>query len=224
MVKWILKRILYLFVLVNLYLIACKWIWPPITIIQLKSFFTSKTFNRDYVKWNEISPAVKWAAIASEDQLFTSHSGFDWESIKKSFSTTSKKTKGTAASSISQQTAKNVFLWQGNGVSKYIRKIPEFYFTALIELVWGKKRILEVYLNTIEMGDGVFGIEAASKKYFNKNATQLTSKEAAMIIACLPNPKRFTIKPMSKRVAWRYPQILKQMELIKNKKNKQLIY
>ncbi|TSA58437.1 MAG: monofunctional biosynthetic peptidoglycan transglycosylase, partial [Sediminibacterium sp.] len=121
-----------------------------------------------------------------------------------------------AASTITQQTAKNVFLWQGGGIMKYIRKIPEAYFTLMIELVWGKKRILEVYLNAIEMGPGVFGIEAAAQKYFGKSASQLSRQEAAMIIACLPNPKKFSVKPMSNRVSWRYPQILQQMHNIED--------
>jgi len=99
---------------------------------------------------------------------------------------------------------------------KYIRKIPETYFTLLIELIWGKQRILDVYMNVIEMGPGVFGIEAAAQQYFGKSAKQLSREEAAMIIACLPNPKRFTVKPMSRRVAWRYPQILQQMRNIED--------
>ncbi|WP_262506402.1 transglycosylase domain-containing protein [Sediminibacterium salmoneum] len=121
---------------------------------------------------------------------------------------------GGGASTITQQTAKNVFLWQGGSITKFIRKIPELYFTVLIEWVWGKQRILEVYLNVIEMGPGIFGIQAASRHYFKKDASQLTRAEAAMIIASLPNPKKFIVKPMSRRVAWRYPQILKQMNNI----------
>ena len=109
--------------------------------------------------------------MASEDQLFPDHNGFDWKSIEKSLQTNvnkRRKVRGAGASTISQQVAKNVFLWQGSGISKYIRKIPEVYFTALIELVWGKKRILEVYLNEAEMGPGIFGIEAAAYKIFQQ--------------------------------------------------------
>ena len=122
-----------------------------------------------------------------------------------------KKGSGRGASTISQQTAKNAFLWQGSGTTRYIRKVPEFYFTKLIEWVWGKHRILEVYLNIIEMGPGIFGVEAASQTYFHKHAKDLSRQEAAMIIACLPNPKKFTVKPMSRRVGWRYPHIMEQM-------------
>lgn len=188
---------------------------PPITITQLSNSL-SYGLKRDYVSWNKISYNAKLAAIASEDQVFPDHSGFDWKAIEKSLKPQKKgkKTKiplGGGASTITQQTAKNVFLWQGGSITKFIRKVPELYFTKLIEWVWGKERILEVYLNVIEMGPGIFGIQAAAKHYFKKDAAKLTRTEAAMIIASLPNPKIFSVKPISRRVAWRYPQILQQM-------------
>lgn len=215
-IKRVFKFILYLFLLSISYVLICKWILPPITVTQLGALFGGYGLKRDYVSWEEISPNVKLAAIASEDQLFPDHAGFDWKAIEKSMDDKpkrrkKKRPKGSAASTISQQTAKNVFLWQGSGVTRYIRKAPEVVYTEAIELVWGKKRILEVYLNVIEMGPGIFGIEAASQTYFHKPARNLTRAEAAMIIACLPNPKKFTVKPMSRRVSWRYPQIVRQM-------------
>ena len=178
-------------------------------------------FKRNYVSWDNISNNVKLAAIASEDQAFPDHDGFDWDAIEKSLQPKKKgkKTKiplGGGASTITQQTAKNVFLWNGGSITRYIRKVPEIYFTKMIEWCWGKKRILEVYLNVIEMGPGIFGIEAASQKYFGKSARNLSRAEAAMIIACLPNPKKFSVKPISGRVAWRYPQILQQMHNIED--------
>ncbi|MEO0066100.1 MAG: hypothetical protein RI983_1426 [Bacteroidota bacterium] len=191
---------------------------PPVTITQIANSF-GYGLKRDYISWNQINYSVKLAAIASEDQAYPDHSGFDWDAIEKSLKPKkkNKKTKiplGGGASTITQQTAKNVFLWQGGSITKFIRKIPELYFTKLIEWIWGKERILEVYLNVIEMGPGIFGIQAAAKHYFNKDASKLTRAEAAMIIASLPNPKKFLVKPMSRRVAWRYPQILKQMNNI----------
>lgn len=200
---------------------------PPITITQLSNIF-SYGLKRDYVGWNEISYNVKLAAIASEDQAFPDHGGFDWDAIEKSLKPKKKKKKtkiplGGGASTITQQTAKNVFLWQGGKYTKYIRKVPEIYFTKLIEWIWGKQRILEVYLNTIEMGPGIFGIEAASQHYFGKSASKLSRSEAAMIIACLPNPKKFTVKPMSRRVSWRYPQIVQQMHNIEDDEDLQAI-
>ena len=203
-----------------IYIIICRWVMPPITITQIGNSF-SYGLHRDYVGWNEISYNVKLAAIASEDQAFLDHSGFDWDAIEKSLKPKKKgkKTKiplGGGASTLTQQVAKNVFLWQGGGITRYIRKVPEMYFTKMIEWLWGKKRILEVYLNVIEMGPGIFGIEAAAQKYFGKSAKNLTRSEAAMIIACLPNPKRFAVKPISTRVAWRYPQILREMNNIED--------
>ena len=193
---------------------------PPITLTQINNSFTYG-LQRDYVNWDEISRNVKLAAIASEDQTFPDHGGFDWDAIEHSLQPKKKgkKTKiplGGGASTITQQVAKNVFLWQGGGITRYIRKVPEVYFTKMIEWTWGKKRILEVYLNVIEMGPGIFGVEAASQKYFSKSAKKLSRAEAAMIIACLPNPKKFSVKPMSSRVAWRYPQILREMNNIED--------
>lgn len=189
---------------------------PPITTTQIVDVCTGHGLKRDYVSWNEISRNIKLAAIASEDQLFAEHGGFDWKSIDKSVngptSKRKKKVRGGGASTISQQTAKNVFLWQGSGIGRYIRKVPEFYYTQMIEWTWGKKRILEVYLNVIEMGPGIYGVEAAAQAYFHKSAKNLSRSEAAMIIACLPNPKKFTVVPMSRRVKSRYPHIMQQMD------------
>ncbi|MBL7760348.1 MAG: monofunctional biosynthetic peptidoglycan transglycosylase [Sediminibacterium sp.] len=215
------KRIsLILFCSSLLYIIVTRWVMPPVTVTQLANTF-GYGLKRDYVRWNEISYAVKLAAIASEDQAFTDHGGFDWDAIEKSLKPKKKGKKtriplGGGASTITQQTAKNVFLWQGGSITKFIRKVPELYFTKMIEWIWGKQRILEVYLNVIEMGPGIFGIEAAAQHYFKKPAKQLTRSEAAMIIACLPNPKKFSVKPMSRRVSWRYPQILQQMRNIED--------
>ncbi len=212
------KLVLVIFLSSLFYIIICKWVMPPITITQITNFF-GYGLKRDYIGWNKINQSIKLAAMASEDQSFPDHGGFDWDAIEKSLrpKKKGKKTKiplGGGASTITQQTAKNVFLWQGGTVSKYIRKIPELYFTKMIEWIWGKQRILEVYLNTIEMGPGIFGVQAAAKHYFKKDASKLTQTEAAMIIACLPNPKKFTVKPISRRVSWRYKQILMQMNNI----------
>lgn len=214
-VRYITLTILALFDASMLYLLVCKWVCPPITIIQIDAVVHGDGLKRDYISWEEMPRNIKLAAIASEDQLFAMHNGFDWKALEESLEgkrgTHKKKKKGAAASTISQQTAKNVFLWQGEGAMRYIRKGMEFVYTWCIELVWGKKRILEVYLNVIEMGPGIYGVEAAAQAYFNKPASRLTDKEAAMIVSCLPNPKRFTVRPMSSRVGWRYPQVLRQM-------------
>jgi monofunctional glycosyltransferase len=218
--RFVKRLLLYMFISSFLYAIITKWVMPPITITQITNSF-SYGLTRDYIDYEEMGKYCKLAAIASEDQTFPDHNGFDWDAIEKSFkpkkAKKNKKTKiplGGGASTITQQVAKNVFLWQGGKYDKYLRKGLEFYFTALIELIWGKERILEVYLNVIEMGPGIFGIEAAAQTYFNKSANQLSATQAAMIIACLPNPKKFSVQPTSKRVAWRYPQILREINHI----------
>jgi monofunctional biosynthetic peptidoglycan transglycosylase len=216
--KKIYRFFIYLFISSLIYVIIIKLVEPPITITQLTNAF-GLGLKRDYVSWNEMSYNIKLAALASEDQSFTDHSGFDWDAIEKSLRPKKKKKKskipiGGGASTITQQTAKNVFLWQGGRYDKYIRKIPEVYFTFLIEWVWGKKRILEVYLNVIETGPGCFGVEAAAQHYFHKSAKNLSRAEAAMIVAGFPNPKKFTARPMTRRVSWRYPQILREMNNI----------
>jgi monofunctional biosynthetic peptidoglycan transglycosylase len=216
--KKIYRFFIFLFISSLVYVIIIKLVEPPITITQITNAF-GLGLKRDYVSWNDMSYNIKLAALASEDQSFTDHSGFDWDAIEKSLRPRNKRKKskipiGGGASTITQQTAKNVFLWQGGKYDKYIRKIPEVYFTFLIEWVWGKKRILEVYLNVIETGPGCFGVEAAAQHYFKKSAKNLSRAEAAMIVAGFPNPKKFTARPMTRRVSWRYPQILREMNNI----------
>ncbi|MBS1917861.1 MAG: monofunctional biosynthetic peptidoglycan transglycosylase [Bacteroidetes bacterium] len=205
----IVKRVLiFLFIFQLFYILILKWVDPPITLTQLGSLVTGHGLKRDYVSMKNISPYAKLAVICSEDQLFPDHDGFDFKSIEKAMKHNQKSKSLHGASTISQQVAKNVFLWQGRS---WFRKALEVYFTFMIEKTWGKKRILEMYLNVSEMGDGVFGIESAAQHYFKKKAKNLTRSEAAMIASCLPNPKVYTIKPMSARVATRYPWILVQM-------------
>ncbi|HRI19567.1 MAG TPA: monofunctional biosynthetic peptidoglycan transglycosylase [Panacibacter sp.] len=211
---WTKRIFIVAFITSFIYLLLCKWFLPPITFTQIGSIIDGYGLKKDYVGWEDISPNVKLAAIAAEDQLFPDHNGFDWKSIQKSLDADPGKTKraaGSASSTISQQTAKNVFLWQGDDLTRYIRKVPEFYFAQLTEWIWGKKRILEVYLNVIEMGKGIFGIEAAAQQYFHKTAANLTRSEAAQIIACLPNPKVYTVKPQSRYITNRTQWILRQM-------------
>ena len=217
--RWCWRVFFFLFLSSFVYILVCKWMMPPLTLTQLGSWISGDGLKRNYISDKDISPNIKLAAMAGEDQLFPLHSGFDWKSLEKSLSTNPKKknrVRGSAASTISQQVAKNVFLWQGEGILKYIRKVPEFYFTKMIEWIWGKQRILEVYLNVIEMGKGIYGVEAASQSYFDKSAKSLSRTEAAMIIACLPNPKVYTVQPESRFVSWKSNWILKQMSNIEN--------
>lgn len=204
----ILKTIIYSFLCSLFYILFCKWINPPITLTQVGSLIQGHGLHRKYVSFDEMNSNVKLAIMASEDQLFPDHNGFDFKSIQKAMKHNQKSKSLRGASTISQQVAKNVFLWQHGG---YFRKGLEAYFTFMIETFWSKKRILEMYLNIAEMGDGIFGVEAASEHYFHKPAKDLSRKQAALIAACLPNPKGYTIKPLSAHVASRYPWILRQM-------------
>ncbi|GAB4093220.1 biosynthetic peptidoglycan transglycosylase [Flaviaesturariibacter terrae] len=181
------RTFLFLFIAQLLYIVLLKWIDPPVTMTQLVSLFSGDGLKRDYI--GDVPSNMKLAVIASEDQLFPDHAGFDWKSIEKAQAYNKRKPgRVRGASTISQQTAKNVFLWQGRS---WLRKGLEVYFTKMIEWIWGKERILEVYLNVIEMGRGVYGVEAAAQHYFHKPAAELSRREAALIAACLPNPKRF---------------------------------
>ncbi len=207
--KWSKRIFLWIFIFQFFYIILLKWVNPPVTITQLVSWISGHGLKRDYVGRKAISPNARLAVIASEDQSFPDHHGFDWKSIAKARKYNERKPgRIRGASTISQQVAKNVFLWQGRS---WIRKGLEVYFTFMIELIWGKKRIMDVYLNVIEMGDGIFGIEMAANTYFNKPAKNLTRQEAAMIAACLPSPKRYKVKPVSSFVAARSRTIMQQM-------------
>lgn len=207
--KWTKRIFLWIFIFQLFYIILLKWVNPPITMTQLVSWVSGHGFKRDYVCRSNISPNAKLAVISAEDQLFPDHHGFDWKSIKKAMKYNQKKPgRIRGASTISQQVAKNVFLWQGRS---WVRKGLEVYFTFMIELIWGKKRILEMYMNQVEMGEGIFGIEMAAETYFNKPAKNLTRQEAAMIAACLPNPQKYTVKPLSGYVSSRTRWVLQQM-------------
>lgn len=206
------RVLLLLFLLHFVYILLLKWVNPPITLTQIASVVHGYGLKRDYVRMKEISPYAKLAFITSEDQTFPDHNGFDWKSIGKAMDYNKRSpNKVRGASTISQQVAKNVFLWQGRS---WLRKALEMYFTFMIELVWGKKRILEVYMNVIETGKGVFGIEAASQFYFKKPAKRLFKREAAMIAVCLPNPKVYTAVPLPREVEEKYLRVLRQMDFL----------
>ena len=206
----IIKRIfLILFFGQFIYIIALKWVDPPITLTQFWSWITGDGLKRDYVRYDQMSSNIKLAVISSEDQVFPDHNGFDFKSIKKAMAYNEKKPgRIKGASTISQQVAKNVFLWQGRS---WIRKGFEVYFTFMIELLWSKQRILEMYLNVAEMGKGIYGVESASRNYFKKAAKNLTRYEAALIAAALPNPVKYTVKPVSRYVSIRSRWVLRQM-------------
>ncbi len=203
------KILLWLFIAQFIYIILLRWINPPFTITQMVSVVKGNGLKRDYVLYSSMSNQAKLAVMAGEDQLFPDHNGFDIKAIKLAMKYNKvHPAKVRGASTISQQVAKNVFLWQGGG---FLRKGLEVYFTFMIEVFWPKQRILQMYLNVAEMGKGVFGIEAAAQQYFNKTALQLTATEASQIAAALPNPIKYTVKPLNKYVAIRANRLTKQM-------------
>lgn len=185
--RFIFKWIFY-FLFGSILLVAIYAIVPPPTTLTM--LFDTSGAARDWTSLSNISPNMVRAAIAAEDGKFCSHDGFDREAIQKALerNKTGKRLRG--GSTISQQVAKNVFLWQGSGWTRYLRKAPEVYFTFLIEKIWGKRRIMEMYLNVAETGIGTYGVEAAAQRYFNKSAANLNGVEAARIAAILPLPKK----------------------------------
>jgi len=191
---------------------------PPLTTAviverRVSALSQGRAYHVDYrwTPWSRISPLAALAVIASEDQNFATHRGFDVESIQQAIDAHEHGQRLRGASTISQQVAKNLFLWSGR---TYVRKGLEAYFTALIELTWSKRRILEVYLNIVELGDGVFGVEAASERYFHKPASRLSTDEAALLAAVLPNPIRLRANQPSAYVEERRGWIVQQMEQI----------
>lgn len=170
-------------------------------------------WKHDWVSIDDMSVNIQKAVIASEDGKFTSHNGFDFDAIEKAYKNNQKGKRIKGGSTITQQTAKNVFLWPGRSM---VRKAFEAYFTLLIEMIWGKERIMEVYLNSIEMGNGIYGIEAASQHWFGKSANKLTKKEAAAIAAILPNPRKYKATNSSNYINRRKNAIVRQMNLYAN--------
>ncbi|MCS4435725.1 monofunctional biosynthetic peptidoglycan transglycosylase [Aquiflexum gelatinilyticum] len=163
---------------------------------------------KDWVSIDNISKHMPQAVYAAEDQKFLEHNGFDWKAMEEAWEKNKKGKRIKGASTISQQTAKNVFLWPSRNL---VRKGLEAYFTFLIELIWSKERIMEVYLNVIEMGPGIYGIEAASQTFYNRPASKLTRQQAAMIAAVLPNPIRWSPAKPTGYIRGRQSWILRQM-------------
>lgn len=197
-----------------LFIIWGRFFNPPITVTQLGGLFQYGKLNRDYISYDEMGTNVKKAVLASEDQKFFDHNGFDYKAIEKAMKHNEKGKKLRGGSTISQQTAKNVFLWQGRS---WIRKGLETVYTFIIEKVWSKDIILERYLNSIEMGQGVFGVEAASEYYFGKSAKNLTKSEAAWIAVILPNPKKYDPNNPSAYLRKKHNWVMRQMNNVRLK-------
>ena len=217
----ILLRVVLIFIGTSLLMkLVYKWAPVPYTplmfirLVDQKSDKQPTKLEHKWVSLDKISTKLQLAVLCSEDQNYLTHSGFDWVAIEKAMKENEQGKRLRGGSTISQQTAKNVFLWPGRS---YIRKGLEVYFTLLIETLWSKHRILEVYLNSIEMGNGIYGAEAAAQNWFGKSASNLSASESAAIAAILPNPRKFSANPPGPYVVSRKAWIQQQMRFWGNK-------
>jgi monofunctional glycosyltransferase len=215
---WVKKALKWFFILSILSVIIFRFVPVPITPLMLTRCIDQKlegkemTLSHNWEPIENISPNLQKAVIASEDGTFLSHYGFDFTAMQKAFKGNLKGKRIKGGSTISQQTVKNVFLWQGRS---YVRKILEAYFTVLIEVFWSKERIMEVYLNSIEMGEGVYGAQAASQHWFKTDSKNLSKFQAASIAAILPNPRKFKAINSSGYTERRKTRILRVMNRMK---------
>ncbi len=210
----VLKAAICFFIISIAFVFLFKWIPVPATPLMVIRCIEQKTdgkpikFKKEWVQLDKIAPSLQLAVVCSEDQNFTAHNGFDFEAINSAMKYNENHKKVRGASTISQQTAKNIFLWPGRS---WIRKGLEVYFTFLIETVWSKKRIMEVYLNVIEIGEGVYGAQAAAQLFYKKDAAYLNQNEAATIAAVLPNPLKFNVAKPTGYILTRRAWIINQM-------------
>lgn len=217
-IKWFLLKVLLWFFGISIFFVVLfKFVPVPFTPLMVMRYFENKAagkenyFSHDWEPIENISMNLQKAVIASEDGTFLTHNGFDFIAMQKAYKSNERGRRIKGGSTISQQTAKNVFLWQGRS---YFRKGLEAYFTVLIEIIWGKQRIMEVYLNSIEMGDGVYGAQAATQHWYRKDATSLTPVQAAGIAAILPNPRKFKATSSSSYINNRKTKIVRIMRHI----------
>ena len=213
--RWCFRAVLVAVTLTVAVVLLLRWIAPPTSAVMLEARVRKAThmevrpgIRYRWADWHAISPAMRLAVVAAEDQKFPQHWGFDLDSIADAVQTTDARGRLRGASTITQQVARNLFLWQGRS---YLRKGLEAYVTALLELLWTKRRILEVYLNIAEFGEGTYGVAAASHAYFGKRPGDLNAQEAALLAAVLPNPVRFHVRNPSMYVRDRAGWIETQM-------------
>ena len=217
-VRLIQKAIFWFLAISLVWVLIYRFVNPPITFLMVQRAIERKLDGKDlkidqsWIAIEDLSGNLKKAAIAGEDINFLNHYGFDFKAMETAFEKNKKGKIIRGGSTISQQTAKNVFLWPGRS---YIRKAFEAYFTVLIELLWGKERILEVYLNVIEMGDGVYGAEAAVQHYWGKSASSMSKSRAALLVAVLPNPLRWNPTRPTRFIYYKQGLILRNMRSLK---------
>lgn len=207
--KWVCLVLFGVFLSAHLYALILKWVPPPATVLMASQAASGQPIYKRWVSIDDISPHLVVAVIASEDQRFCDHSGVDTAAIRKAYDEWRGGEGLRGGSTITQQTAKNVFLWNGGGI---VRKMPEAWMAYVVDNLWGKRRVMEVYLNVAEWGDGIFGAEAAARVRFGKPASKLTRTEAAMLATVLPSPNKWRIDPPGPYVQRRSRRTLRQMK------------
>lgn len=216
-ISFVVRVLVWFFVVSSGVVLLLRWVPPPTGSVMIQRSVErlwnpkSPAVHYRWARWKSISPNLPLAVVAAEDQKFPYHWGFDVESIRKAIDKSRDGGRLRGASTITQQTAKNLFLWSGRS---WVRKGLEAYFAVLLELFWSKRRILEVYVNIAEFGDGVFGAHAASTRLLGKSPERLTKRDAALLAACLPNPKRLRAARPSRYVRSRRAWIQRQMNLL----------
>ena len=210
LIKIIVSILLAFLILSVLWVVVYKYVNPPVSTLMVYKYFKEQDYkiSKNWVDIEDVDPMLPLAFIASEDQLFLQHAGFDIEALKKAYEKNKTAKNKVGASTISQQVAKNVFLIPNKS---FIRKGVEAYFTVLIEAIWGKKRIIEVYINIVELGKGIYGVDTAANEFFNKNGEEINLNEAALMAVALPNPIIYDLSKPSTYMFRRKNWILKQV-------------
>jgi monofunctional biosynthetic peptidoglycan transglycosylase len=217
--KWLLLAFAGFLLFAPIWVLIYKVVPVPVTAHMIIKLFDGNGIHKTWVSYEEVSPNFFKAVVGGEDGRFMSHEGIDWKAVEdaKRYNERNKGKKMRGASTITMQTAKNTFLWHGRN---YVRKGLEVYFTYLIEYIWGKKRILEVYANVVELGEGIYGVEEASQKFFGKSAKNLNQREAALLAAVLPNPIRWSPAAPTPYIEKRVSFIMGRMGVAIPKANK----
>ncbi|MEM9668395.1 MAG: monofunctional biosynthetic peptidoglycan transglycosylase [Pseudomonadota bacterium] len=212
-IRRIIRAILIAFVIIHAYALILRFVPAVGSILMVQRYIAGETVTRDWKPIHKISPHLVRAVIAAEDSRFCQHDGIDLDAIDKALDERAQGRSTRGASTITQQTAKNIFLWNGGG---YARKGAEAWFATLIDFVWGKRRVMEAYLNIAEWGDGFFGAEAAAQKRFGKHASELTEREAALLAAVLPSPNKWRVDPPGPYVSQRTGTLQARMRVVEN--------
>jgi len=212
-IKRIIAFLIGIFIAAHLYALLLAVVPVPGSVLMTQRMVEGENVRRNMVPLSKISPHMVTAVIAAEDSKFCEHSGVDFDAVKQAFDENQKGGKRRGGSTITQQTAKNVFLWNGGG---YVRKAPEAWMALFIDQFWGKRRVMEAYLNIAEFGDGLFGVEAAARVRFGKNAHELTAREAAHLAAILPSPNKWRVDPPGPYVRKRAGTLQARMRVVAN--------